>query len=55
MIACLKSTGTVDLEIHRLIRLVIGISRASRQDFRSLVGIKSREEVESEEAKIADF
>ena len=45
--------GKVDSEMQRLMRLVMGMSRESRQDFRTRVGIKSSAQVESVEAKIA--
>ena len=40
---------------ERLISVVIGVNRASRQDLRRLVGIISSEQVESEEARIASL
>ena len=52
-IACLKESGKEPVERQRLIRLVIGGKRAGRQDLRSLVGIKSRVQVASEEESTA--
>ena len=40
--------------MERLIRVVIGKMRTSRQDLRREVGIKSREQVALEEDKIAE-
>lgn len=39
--------------MQRLMRLVMGTIRASRQDFKSRVGMKSREQVESDMPRIA--
>src|SRR6267154_790654 len=52
--ACLKGSGKVDSEMERLMRVVIGKMRTSRQDLRRTVGMKSREQVALEEDKIAD-
>jgi len=38
-----------------LIRLVIGGKSESRQDFRSLVGMKSKEQEEFDEVRITDL
>src|SRR6267154_1080016 len=52
--ACLKGSGMVDSEMERLMRVVIGKMRTSRQDLRTAVGMKSREQVALEEDNIAD-
>src|SRR6267154_4099457 len=44
----------VDSEMERLMRVVIGKMRTSRQDLRREVGMKSREQVALEEDKIAE-
>ena len=49
----MKELGKEPSDIERLIRVVIGMISASRQDLRSLVGIKSEEQVESEARNIA--
>ena len=46
-IACLKEEGKVDSAMHRFMRVVIGGSKASMQDLRSLVGNMSSEQVAS--------
>ena len=50
--ACLKDEGNMPSERDRLIRCAIGITRASTQDFRSLVGMASREQDKSVEASM---
>jgi hypothetical protein len=45
----LNEAGKEPSVIERLIKVVIGMRRASRQDLRSLVGIKSEAQDESEE------
>ena len=55
MRACLNSTGIVDSAKDRLNSVVMGGSKAGRQDLRSLVGRKSSAQEESEEANIAAF
>jgi hypothetical protein len=47
--AVLKEEGKVPSESERFIMVVIGGSRESMHDFRSFVGIRSREHVKSEE------
>jgi hypothetical protein len=51
--AVLKSDGKVPSESERLMIVVIGGSRESLHDFRSFVGMRSREHVESEEKRMA--
>ena len=51
--ACLKESGKVPVERHRLIRLVIGGRRTGRQDLRSLVGMESSVQVASEDDRMA--
>jgi len=51
--AVLKQSGKVDSLMQRFMRLVMGSRRESRQDFRTGVGMKSRVQVESEDAMIA--
>ena len=51
--ACLNSDGAVDSRIHKLISLVIGKIKVSRQDLMSRVGMVSKEHVESDVVKIA--
>ena len=53
MIAYLKSLGNVFSEMHKLNRVVIGGSRASMQDLKSVVGIRSRQQVELEQDRMA--
>lgn len=53
--AVLKQSGKVDSLRHRFIKFVIGGRSDSRQDFRTRVGIKSRGQVESDDAIIAAF
>jgi len=55
MTACLNSLGNVLSEMHRLRSVVMGGRRASRQDLRSVVGIRSRQQVELEQDKIANL
>ena len=52
-IAVLKESGKVPSVIQKLIKVVIGRRRESMQDLRSVVGIRSREQVEFEEERIA--
>lgn len=52
-IAVLNDAGKVPSASERLMIVVMGGSRESMQDFRSLVGIRSRGEVEFEEERIA--
>lgn len=52
-IACLYSEGKEPSAKQKLMSVVIGIKRASRQDLSKTVGITSSEQVESEEFKIA--
>jgi hypothetical protein len=52
-IADLKTTGTELSDIHKLIRVVIGGRKTSKQLFSNLVGIKSRSQEEFEEDRIA--
>ena len=40
---------------HRLIRVVIGGARESRHALRTVVGIKSRAQVASDDARMADL
>ena len=49
----MNSEGTVDSRIQRLMSLVIGTIKVSRHDFRSRVGITSKEHVESDVDRIA--
>ena len=51
--AVLKEVGKVPSESDRLIKVVIGDSRESIHDFRSFVGMRSREHVEFEDERIA--
>ncbi len=51
--AVLKADGKVPSESERLMIVVIGGSRESMHDFRSFVGMRSREHVESEEERMA--
>ena len=44
--ALLKESGKIPSESDKLIRVVIGISRESMADFKSLVGMRSRSHVE---------
>src|SRR6185436_16716423 len=53
--AVLKQEGKVDSVRQRLISVVIGCNRVSRQDLRMTVGMKSSGQVASEEARIAPF
>ena len=50
--AVLKEDGNIPSESERFMILVIGGNRGM-QDFRSFVGIRSREQVEFEEKRIA--
>ena len=43
MTACLRSLGKIPAERERLINVVIGSRRVSRQDLRSFVGVTPRE------------
>jgi len=52
-IAVLKQSAKVDSLKHRFMRFVIGGRSESRHDFRTRVGIRSREQVESDDARIA--
>ena len=52
--ADLNSSGKIDSEMERLIRVVMGRRKASRHDLRRDVGIRSREQVASEEDSMAD-
>src|SRR5213083_935092 len=52
--AVLNSSGKMDSEIERLMRVVMGRRKASRHDLRRDVGIRSREQVASEEDSMAD-
>ena len=54
-IACLKHEGIVDSLKHRLIRVVIGGARESRHALRTVVGIKSRAQVASDDARMEDL
>ncbi len=51
--AVLKSDKKVPSESERLMVAVIGGSRESMHDFRSFVGMRSREHVESDEERMA--
>ena len=51
--AVLKEDGNIPSESERLMRVVMGGTRESMHDFRSFVGIRSREQVEFEEETIA--
>jgi hypothetical protein len=51
--AVLKEDGKVPSESERLMIVVIGDRRESMQDFKSFVGIRSREHVEFEEERMA--
>ena len=51
--ADLNSLGKMDSEMERLMRVVIGRRRESRHDLRRHVGIRSREQVASEEDSMA--
>ena len=51
--AVLKEDGNIPSESDRLMREVMGGTRESMHDFRSFVGITSREQVEFEEERIA--
>ena len=51
--AVLKEDGNIPSESDRLMREVMGGTRESMHDFRSFVGIRSREHVEFEEERIA--
>ena len=51
--ADLNSSAKMDSEMKRLMRVVIGRRRESRHDLRRRVGIRSREQVASEEDSIA--
>ena len=51
--AVLKQSGNVDSCKQRLIKVVIGVRRESRQDLRTKVGMKSRVQVASDEERIA--
>lgn len=53
--AALKHAGKVDSFKQRLINVVIGGKRVSRQDLRTRVGMKSSKQVASEDARIAAF
>jgi hypothetical protein len=53
--AVLKGDGKVDSSKQRLMRVVIGCARESRQDLRTRVGIKSRLQVASDDARIASL
>ena len=52
--ADLKSSEKMDSEMERLMRVVMGRRKASRHDLRRDVGIRSREQVASEEDSMAD-
>ena len=52
-IAILKESGKIPSERDKLIRVVIGTSKASMEDFKSLVGIRSRSQVELDAENIA--
>src|SRR3954464_12842213 len=52
--ADLNSLGKMDSEMERLMRVVIRRRRESRHDLRRRVGIRSREQVASEEDSMAD-
>ena len=51
--AVLKEDGNIPSVNKKFMIIVIGGSRESMQDFRSFVGIRSSEHVESEEERIA--
>ena len=51
--AVLKEDGNIPSESERLMRVVMGGTRESMHDFGSFVGIRSREQVEFEEERIA--
>jgi UPF0288 family protein (methanogenesis marker protein 3) len=51
--AVLKEDGNVPSDKERLMMVVMGGSRESMHDFKSFVGIRSREQVEFEEDRIA--
>jgi hypothetical protein len=51
--AVLKEEGKVPSASERLMSVVIGKRRESRQDLRSMVGMRSRVQVEFEENRIA--
>ena len=51
--AVLKEDGNVPSDKERLMMVVMGGSRESMHDFKSFVGIRSREHVEFEEDRIA--
>jgi len=51
--AVLKQDGKIPSVSERLIMVVIGGSRESMHDFRSFVGMTSREHVEFEEERMA--
>ena len=51
--AVLKEDGNIPSESERLMREVMGGTREPMHDFRSFVGIRSREQVEFEEERIA--
>jgi hypothetical protein len=53
-IANLNSSGKMESEMERLMRVVIGKRRALRHDLRRRVGIRSIEQVASEEESIAE-
>ena len=50
--AVLKEDGNIPSESERLMREVMGGTRESMHDFRSSVGIRSREQIEFEEERI---
>ena len=52
--ADLNSSGKMDSEMERLMRAVMGRRKASRHDLRRDAGIRSREQVASEEDGMAD-
>jgi len=49
----LKLSGKMPSDSARLIMVVMGCMRASKQDFRMKVGMMSREQVESEDIRMA--
>ena len=51
--AFLKQIGKIPSERERFMIVVIGGNRESMHDFRSFVGIRSREQVEFEKERIA--
>ena len=51
--AVLKQSGKTDSLMHRFIRFVMGGKSESRQDFNTRVGMKSRGQVQSEDAMMA--